>query len=332
LALALGVELSRDPAMETILRERYRKYGFELSDRQARQADRPEGARTLPNPVGSAPGLAVEREDRILFVLPGVPEEMKALYETEVEPALRARRPAEAPAARVIKVAGRTESYVDERIGDLYDRPGVSVNVLASPAAVEILLQVEGGTERERAARLEEMDRMLSERLGRDLLGRDDETLASVVGRLLQARGRTLATAESCTAGLLSGELTRVPGSSAWFPGGVVVYSNESKVVLAGVDRGTLEAHGAVSAEVARELADGARRACGSDVGVAVTGIAGPGGGTEEKPVGTVHVAVSDADGWTGRRLRLTGDRDLVRRRSVTAALDLVRRRLEGWT
>jgi nicotinamide-nucleotide amidase len=165
-------------------------------------------------------------------------------------------------------------------------------------------------------------------RLGIDLYGADDETLAGVVGRLLVARGATVATAESCTAGLLGAALTEVPGSSTWFRGGVVCYADDLKTSLAGVPPALLRAHGAVSEEVAKALAEGARSACSADFGLGITGVAGPRGGTSAKPVGTVHVALADADAGRSLTLDWPGDRELIRKRAVMVALDLLRRRL----
>jgi nicotinamide-nucleotide amidase len=168
----------------------------------------------------------------------------------------------------------------------------------------------------------------MSERLGRDLYARDEDSLPAVTGRLLSALGKTVATAESCTAGMLAAAITEVPGSTAWYRGGMVVYSDDLKRELAGVQANTITAHGAVSEEVARELAAGARTRCGADYGLGITGVAGPGGGSEEKPVGLVHIALDDALETSHWRILLFGDRHLVRRRAVYVALDRLRRLL----
>lgn len=328
-ARALGVPLDLDTEMAERLEARFREAGPRLGRSQLRQASRPRGARFLENPLGTAPGLLVESGQTRLFALPGVPGEMKAMFEASVVPRLREGGLAILTQRR-LKVSGRNESEVDERLRDLYSRPGAEVTILAGSSGIELLLRVDGPTPEAAASRLEELDLVLSERLGDDLYGRDDDTLAAVVGSLLRTSGLTVATAESCTAGLLSGALTEVPGSSAWFRGGIVAYADDLKRSLVGVRVETLRSEGAVSAAVARELAEGARARCGSDYGLGVTGIAGPGGGSEGKPVGLVHVAVA-ADGLlSDDRALFSGDRELVRRKTVTFALDRLRRRLRG--
>jgi nicotinamide-nucleotide amidase len=325
IAAALDVPLERDPAMLTALESRFRGHGRPFSDAQRVQADRPRGARWLANAVGIAPGFVVEARGAMLLALPGVPAELRAIFDQEVAPLLPRRAPRQ---RRILKIAGRTESWVDERIRDLYATPDAVVTILARPEGIEIALQVQGADPEESRTRLDELDDRIARRLGRDLYGRDEATLAAVTGEALRRAGLTLATAESCTAGLMAGAVTDVPGSSAWFRGGLVAYSDDLKVALAGVARATLAEHGAVSAAVARELARGARERCGADIGVGITGVAGPAGGTPMKPVGRVYVAVEGEGARTERELSLGGDRDLIRRRTVTYALDLVRRAL----
>jgi nicotinamide-nucleotide amidase len=318
---ALDLPLERDPGMESELRARFEARGFPFDARQERQADRPRGAVWLANPIGSAAGFLVEAGGARVAVLPGVPAELKIIY-SESLAALFGE--GDAPARRVLKVAGRPESWVDRRVRDLYAMPRGRVTVLSGSEGVEVALQVETLEE------LGAVESTVTERLGDDLYGRDDDTLAGVTGSLLEARGLTVATAESCTAGLLAGAITSVPGSAAWFRGGVVAYADPVKVEVVGVMPATLEHHGAVSAEVARELAAGIRKVLGSDLGIGITGIAGPSGGSAAKPVGLVHIAVDSDAGGAERVVWLPGDRDLIRRRAVTAALDLLRRRLLG--
>jgi len=324
-AAALGVPLERDAAMADALESRFRVHGRSFGDRQRSQADRPRGARWLANPVGVAPGFVVDGPGAVLVVLPGVPAELRAMFDLEVAPLVPRGGPR---ARRVLKIAGRTESWVDERIRDLYAEPGATVTILARPEGIEVSLQVEGEDADDATSRLEALDARIAQRVGSDLFGRDAETLAAVTGELLRRAGLTLATAESCTAGLMAGAVTEVPGASAWFRGGVIAYSDDLKVELAGVSRATLAVHGAVSAAVAAELARGARSRCAAAIGVGITGVAGPGGGTPAKPVGLVHIAVDREGGGAERELRLGGDRELIRRRAVTSALDLVRRAL----
>lgn len=331
LARALGVPLERDPSMVSLLESSFRQRGWGFSERKARMAERPEGSRWIVNPIGGAPGIAMEVSGRQLFALPGVPAELKAMFVDGVASLVRPSDEKHVLSRRVLKVSGRTESSVDEVVGDLYHAPGVTITLLARPASIEILLLGEGASAEESRERLDELDRELATRLGPDLFGRDDETLPMVVGAHLREAGKTLATAESCTAGLVAAAITEVPGSSEWYRGGLVVYSNDLKTELAKVGGRTLDEHGAVSAAVARELGRGARMRCGADLGVGITGVAGPSSESPEKPVGLVHVAVDDEVGGVERRLLLSGDRDLIRRRSVAAALDLIRRRLRGY-
>lgn len=279
------------------------------------------------NPLGSAPGILVDRADTLLAAFPGVPGEMRAMFAADVEPRL-ARMVRENLARRTLKIAGRTESGVDQQLKDLYARPGVDATILASKTGIELHVRVRGPNREAARAGLTEFEAAVRERLGRDVFGTDDETLAEVVGRMLARRGRTVATAESCTGGLVGGAITEIPGSSGWYRGGFVAYANELKTRLVGVPSTLIAEHGAVSARVAEALAVGARERTGADYGIAVTGVAGPGGGLPGKPVGLVHIAVADARGVREARIHWTGERALVRARSVTAALDLLRRRL----
>ena len=329
LAEALGEPLERDAATEAAIAERFRRHGRVASPMQFRQADRPRGSSFIDNPIGSAPGILVERHGRVLAALPGVPAEMKAMFDASVAARIAASGLGGAALARrVLRVAGRPESFVEEAVGDLYATPGTDTTILSSAGLVDLVLSARGSTPQEAGERIARLEAAMRERLGRDVYGAGDDTLASVAGRLLAERGATVAVGESCTGGLLGGAFTDVPGSSRWFRGGIVAYADDVKTALAGVSSDALRAHGAVSEEVARALAGGARRAFRAEIGLGVTGIAGPEGGTPEKPVGTVHLALDD--GGPGRALRLDwpGDRDLIRRRAVAVALDLLRRHL----
>jgi nicotinamide-nucleotide amidase len=327
LAQAFDAPLTRDPDMTRWITSMFSARGRVAGPRQWRQADRPQGASWIDNTLGSAPGLLVERDGRMLAALPGVPAEMKAMFDASLAPRLAAGGGG-ALARATLRIAGRPESWVDELVRDLYGEGGTETTILASPGSVELLVTARGADAAEAHARLAALTQAMRARLGIDLYGADDETLAGVVGRLLVARGATVATAESCTAGLLGAALTEVPGSSTWFRGGVVCYADDLKTSLAGVPAALLRAEGAVSEAVAKALAEGARAACSADFGLGITGIAGPGGGTSAKPVGTVHVALSDADAERSVTLDWPGDRELIRKRAVMVALDLLRRRL----
>jgi len=328
LARALGLALERDAGRVALLREFFDRRGKPFQPEQEKQADRPVGAAWIDNPLGIAPGILFRRGAGLLIALPGVPAEMKKMFDETVAP-LIGRSGEGRLARRVLKVGGRFESSVDAQVRDLYATPGVEVTILTGREGIELHLLADGVDAGDARSRIEDLDRKLAARLGADLYGRDDENLSEVAGRMLCRHEATLATAESCTAGLLAATVTAVAGSSRWFRGGLVVYSDDLKISLAGVRPETLEAHGAVSEQVARSLAQGARRKCGADYGIGITGIAGPGGGSEEKPVGLVHVALAENEQRTEHwRLEQIGGRDLVRRRTVVFALDRLRRAL----
>jgi nicotinamide-nucleotide amidase len=328
-AALLGRGLVRDEEILERLRERWRKRGREMPAVNAKQADVVEGALVLPNRRGTAPGYLVEDAGRTIVLLPGVPWEMKALFTESVRPHLTRGRTPAGVHRRVLKVVGLGESAVEELVRPVYEaHRGHDVTILAAaPGEVQLHFSARG-TPGEASSVLDALEADFRAAVGPALFGRDDETLEGVVGRLLRESGRTIALAESCTGGLIASRLTDVPGSSAYFLGGAVTYANAAKVAFAGVSPETLARHGAVSEEVAREMAAGARRLFGTAAGLGVTGIAGPGGGSPEKPVGTVHVALDVAEG-PGRheRLVLPGDRSMVRRWTTSAALAMIR----GW-
>lgn len=327
LARALDLPLERDPEMVRHIEGLFTARGRVSSPRQGVQAERPRGAAWIANPLGSAPGILLERDDGLLVSLPGVPAEMRAMFETSVAPRLALGRAASL-VRRTFHVAGRPESSVDDLVRDLYGREDTETTILASSGTVELVVLARGSDPDDARRRLAGIEAEFRRRLGDDLFGTDGDSLASVAGSLLLSRGETVAVAESCTGGLLGGAFTDIPGSSAWFRGGIVAYADDVKVALAAVPDTLLKAHGAVSEPVASALARGARLACGATYGLGITGVAGPGGGTPEKPVGTVHVALDDGLAGRARRLDWPGDRRLIRRRAVAAALDLLRRRL----
>lgn len=329
LAAAFALPLERDPVRLQCLGERLAARGLPLSPAQARQADSPRGWQALDNALGTAPGLLFTRGDRLLVALPGVPSEMKAMFRDSALAVLVERGRA-GLARRALRIAGLPESAVDERLRDLYTEPGIDVTLLGGCEGVELHLRARAARREDAELRLDALEQSVRERLGARVIGLGDETLAAVVGRLL-ARGRkSLATAESCTAGLLGATVTAVRGSSSWYRGGLILYSNDVKCSLGGVRAETLEAHGAVSEPVARELARAARNRCGADFGLSITGIAGPDGGTPSKPVGRVHLGLQDGQESLHWQLDFPGDRESVRRRAVAAALDRLRCRLLG--
>lgn len=331
-ARLLGRRLLRDEAILEGLRERWRRRGREMPDVNAKQADVVEGATVLHNRYGTAPGYLVESEGKLVVLLPGVPREMKGLWTDQVRPRLSRDGATEGVHRRVLKVVGLGESAVEELVRPVYERHrGHDVTILAAaPGEVQLHFSARG-TAAEAASSLDAIEADFRAAVGDALFGRDDETLEGVVGALLRDAGKTLALAESCTGGMVSTRVTDVAGSSAWYLGGVVAYADAAKAELLGVPSETLAAHGAVSEETARAMAAGVRRRLGASAGLAVTGIAGPAGGTPEKPVGTVHVAL-DADEGTAlhERLALPGDRAMVRRWTSSAALEMIRAWLGG--
>ncbi len=328
-AAALGRPLRLDAAALATLEGRFRSLGWPMPEVNRRQAWVIEGAEPLANERGSAPGLRVDDGPCTLFLFPGVPSELEGMMASALTPWLASRAGGVARETAVLKIAGLPESVVEERIAPAYGEFGrEAITILASVG--EIRLQATAaGPEPERRARLAAMVARLAELAGDAVYTtREEDTLESVVGGLLRAAGATLTAAESCTGGLFSQRITAVAGSSDYFLGAAVTYSNQLKTRMVGVPPELLAAHGAVSEPVARAMAAGVRRALGGDYGVGITGVAGPGGGTAEKPVGTVHVAVAGEGGVDHRSLRLPGDRERVRRFSAQIALEMLRRRL----
>lgn len=328
-AQLLGRPLVRDEAILEQLRERFRKRGIEMARVNEKQADVMEGAVILRNPRGSAPGYLVEAGERTVVLLPGVPVEMRAMWTQEARPLLARGRTQAGVHRRVLKIAGLPESAVEQLVLPVYAaHADCPITILASIGEVQLHLAVTGTVE-EAGRRLDRIEGDVRKALGAEIFGRDEETLESVIGDLLRRLGQTLALAESCTGGTLAGRVTDVGGSSDYFLGAAVTYANEAKVDLVGVSASTIERFGAVSEETAREMALGARRRFGATIGMAVTGIAGPGGGTPEKPVGTVHIALDSADGTRlHRRHALPGDRGMIRRFTTALALAMLRRHL----
>ncbi len=330
---ALGVELKRDHEIVTAMYKRFAERRLQMPDNNARQADMLRGAMVLPNSRGTAPGQWLEMEHdgkpRILILLPGPPHELEALWEKQCVPRLRAIVPPAAIASRVLKTAMLPESAADARTAPIYKKhPEVETTVLAGQGQVELHLRATGATQEDAQAAVDKLAGELEDELGDAVFSSSGESLEQIVGYYLQMRNLKLAVAESCTGGMVAERITSVAGSSRYFLGGAVVYSNDLKTLFADVPPLMIEAHGAVSKEVALALADNIREICNADIGVGVTGIAGPGGGTEEKPVGLVYVAVTDGRKQEVVQRRFPGDRERIRRWASQQALDLVRRML----
>ncbi len=329
-AAAVGVELERRPELVEALERRWAARRRGMPPSNLVQADLPEGAEVLPNRHGTAAGFALDVGPARFLALPGPPRELRGVLEEEALPRIRARlRDAghtDVVRTRTIETFGWPESRVGEKLGELMRRDvRPRMGTSATAGTIRVIVSHEGPVAHVDAA----LDAAVTEvrrRLGPVVFGTDGATLADAAVAALLASGTTVATAESCTGGLVAGALTDVPGVSDVFVGGVVAYSNAQKTRLLGVPERLIEAHGAVSEEVARSMAMGARRAFGTDLGIAVTGVAGPGGGTDDKPVGLVHVALDDRGDVRHRELRFPGGRALIRTLTVKTALDLIRR------
>ncbi|HEX8352828.1 MAG TPA: competence/damage-inducible protein A [Pyrinomonadaceae bacterium] len=328
-ARALSRRLLLDEQVLEELKAKFLHWGRKMPEINARQAMVIEGAEVIPNPNGSAPGMYLEHDGRVVVLLPGPPREMKPMFEGRVMPRLAGRAGGLRVVRRVLKVAGLGESAVDERIAPVYTQyKNPQTTILFTNTEIEIHLTAQGKSEAEAELLLDGLAGQIEERLGDSVFAFRGEKMEEVVGLRLAVGGFTLATAESCTGGLIAHRLTEVPGSSTYFMEGVVTYSNEAKTRLLGVPAELIESRGAVSAEVAEAMAEGVKRRADTDFGLSVTGVAGPGGGTAEKPVGLVYVALSDDAHTEHKRLMLPGDRSLIRWRASQFALDLLRRRL----
>jgi nicotinamide-nucleotide amidase len=291
-----------------------------------RQAMVPEGAVALDNPRGTAPGLWIEDHGRMIALLPGPPREMKPMFLENIVPRLERRVSGVRVIHREVRVTGLGESHVEQRIAPIYKRHAdVNTTILAAPGEVQVHLRMWTDDFPHAQKTLDEIEQSFEIALTDRIFSRDGSSLDEVVAHLLILNNGTISAAESCTGGLFAQRLTSIAGSSVYFLGGVVCYSNELKTAWADVPAALIQSKGAVSSEVAIALADGIRRRAGSQLGVGITGIAGPGGGTEEKPVGTVHIALSAAGGVKERRLHFPGDREMIRIQASQAALDMVR-------
>jgi nicotinamide-nucleotide amidase len=324
----LGRKLHLNDEIVALIQERFKRFGRVMPEINKRQALVPEGATILPNSRGSAPGLWIEDAGRIIVLLPGVPFELRSLFEIEVKPRLEKFDRPERLYARDLRITGLPESEVEQRVRGLYTQyPETDTTILAAPTGIQLHPSIWASDAAHATKILDEMVERMSLALGEYLFTARGETMEQVVGRLLTENRATIAVAESCTGGMLAERITNVPGSSAYFRGGVVCYSNDLKTSLVGVPADVIEAKGAVSPEVALALADGIRKRTNSTLGVGITGIAGPGGGTPEKPVGLVEIAIADERGPRHSTFRYTvGERDRIRQMASQSALDLVRR------
>jgi nicotinamide-nucleotide amidase len=332
-AAALGLPLKRDPDIIAHLYTRAAARRLTMTRNNEKQADVIDGATILPNAMGSAPGQWVDTvvgvHRKLAMLLPGPPHEMKAMFEAQCLPRLAEILPKRQMATRILKAAMIGESAADARIAPIYMQyKDVETTILAHLGDIELRLQCTKQVPELAQARVDDLAGKIEEELEDFIYSSQGETLEQIVLYYLEMRGATLAVAESCTGGLVAERLTSVSGSSRSFVGGAVVYSNRLKTELAGVDAALIAKHGAVSREVAEALAEGIRERCGATLGLGVTGIAGPSGGSDERPVGLVYLAVSDADGTEVVEKRFPSDRAGIRLCASQQALDMVRRRL----
>lgn len=326
-ARVLGDEMVLSQEAADHLRAFFASRGMEMPETNLKQAMVPSRGRVLWNPLGTAPGAAFEVGEKVVVVLPGPPREFIPMVDERVVPYLRERlgAGAEVIRSRVLRIAGLGESSVEDRVKHLLRGSNPTVAPLASPGEVHLRITAKAASKEEADAMIVEMDRELVGILGRHVFGRDGQTLEQVVVESLIRRELTLATAESCTGGLISSRITDVSGSSAAFLMGIVSYSNEAKNRLLGVPEQLLTDYGAVSEQVARAMAEGVRKISGSDIGISSTGIAGPTGGTAQKPVGLVYTALSTENETIAHEHRFSGSRMDIKLRASQAALDVLR-------
>ncbi len=326
-ALARKLVLSEE--ILTWIEARFRRMGRRMAEINKRQAFVVEGAEPLPNGNGTAPGLWIEHDGRRLMLLPGPPPELKPMFTEECLPRLERFVPKRVIRRLVFRVAGMAESDLDQLISPVYrEYQNPVTTVLAAPGDIQIQLRAQCSTQQEANSLLSEAGERIAELLGDRIYSRNGDPLEVVVGEQLRTLGATLSVAESCSGGLLAGRITDVPGSSDYFLGGFLAYSNRMKTELLGLNPSLLEEHGAVSEPVAQAMARGARDRTGSTFSLSVTGVAGPSGGTERAPAGTVCIGLAHPGGCDAWRFRFPGDRVRVRTVAVQTALDLLRRQL----
>ena len=330
IADVMEAPLVRDPAIVQHLTEWFATRNYTMGDTILRQADVPTGAQALPNANGTAPGLLLEKNATVVVALPGPPNELIPLFETSVYPYLLEKTAGERQVirSRTLRIVGMGESVVEEKALDLMSASNPSVAPYAKTGEVHLRVTARAASETEADAQIAPVVADIKQRLGDVVYGEDETTLEQAVVALLTEKKRTVATAESCTGGTLSGRITAVPGSSAVFNVGLTTYSNDAKIHLLKIPSSIVGSFGAVSPEVAKAMAERVRELADADYGVSVTGIAGPGGGTAEKPVGLVYIGLATASGAAATKHLFTGLREDVRLRSTQAALALLRKEL----
>lgn len=333
MAETLGLPLRRDPELLRTIERRFAEHGWKMSPNNVKQADVIAGATVLHNANGSAPGQWItgrsDGKEKIIVLLPGPPHELKALFEGSVLERLRGKVPRQFLAVRVLKITGLGESACDARVAPIYKRfSDVNTTILAAPGEIQLHLRAHADSSEKTERRLDELVENIEAELGDLVFSDNGDSLEQIVSYYMQMRDATLSVAESCTGGLVAERLTSISGSSRYFIGGVVVYSNQLKTQLADVPSDLIDVYGAVSEQVARALAEGIRKRCGTTLGLAVTGVAGPTGGTAEKPVGLVFHALASENEIEVLKRNFSGDRARIRWFASQQALDMVRRKL----
>ena len=332
-AAALGLPLRRDAGLVNTLEQRFAAHGWKMAPNNLKQADVITGATSLPNANGSAPGMWIsgkfDGQAKIAVLLPGPPYELKALFEEQCVARLRAKLPEQFIVTRELKITGMGESQCDARVAPIYKTfTDVQTTILAGAGEIQLHLKTRAGTLAAAQERVDELTGLIEAELGDFVFSDNGDSMEQIVGYYLQMRNATLAVAESCTGGLIGERITSISGSSRYFLGGAMVYSNEMKTELAGVPARLIEKEGAVSAKVAAALAEGIRARCGSTLGLGVTGVAGPNGGTPEKPVGLLFHALASDTGTEVVERKFVGDRKRIRWFASQQALDMVRKLL----
>jgi nicotinamide-nucleotide amidase len=325
---ALGLELDFYQEIIDAIEARFRRRGRAMSENNRRQGYILRGAEILPNANGTAPGQWLRDDTGILVLLPGPPRELKPMFEGQCLPRLAQIASPYQYHTLSLRVTGLPESELDQRIGPIYsEEKRVATTILAAPGEIQIHLRARAATIEEARKIAESLGEKVEAELGSNVFTREDESMEQVIARLYRGRGMTLAAAESCTGGLLAERITSVPGSSEYFLGGFVTYTEAAKTAWLGVSENTLKQHGAVSKQAAEEMARAVRAKAKATVGVSTTGVAGPSGGTEQTPIGTVFIGVADESGVEVAEIHVGGERDLVRQWAVQKAFDLIRRK-----
>ncbi|PYV81826.1 MAG: competence/damage-inducible protein A [Acidobacteria bacterium] len=332
-AETLGLQLRRDPEILQSIERRFAEHGWKMSANNVKQADVLAGATPLPNANGTAPGQWIsgrsDGKEKIIVLLPGPPHELKALFESAVLERLHAKVPKQFIATRVLKITGMGESACDARVAPIYKRfTNVNTTILAGPGDIQLHLHTQAASIEAAQKAVDTLADEIENELGDFVYSDNGDPLEQIVSYYLQMRNATLSVAESCTGGLVAERLTSISGSSRYFVGGAVVYSNDLKIRFADVPEDLLEVYGAVSEPVAKALAEGIRKRCGTTLGIGVTGVAGPTGGSAEKPVGLVFHALAGESGTEVIKRNFTGDRSRIRWYASQQALDMVRRKL----